>query len=133
MQVSEVKEKIEELEDLLQQSLDTLGIENLADYEGTEGKEDPAYFEAEDVNEELQAWEDFLSEIESYVGSEDEWLIPEEDFEDYAREMASDLYGVDLDTWPFWHIDWDDAADDLKQDFAEVTSPEGDAYYVRAS
>lgn len=132
MQASEVKERIEEFEDLLQQNLDALGVENLADYEGTEGKEDPVYFEAEDVNEELQAWKDFLSEIVSCCGSEDVWLIPEEDFEDYARETASDLYGVDFDTWPFWHIDWEDAADALKQDFSEVTSPDGDTYYVQS-
>ncbi len=47
-------------------------------------------------------------------------LIRESYFKEYAMDYASDVAGVVSDRWPFTHVDWDEAADDLAQDFAEV-------------
>lgn len=62
-----------------------------------------------------------------------ETLIPECDFEDYARELADDIGAVKSDAgWPNSYIDWAAAADALKMDYSEVTI-RGDAYLARSS
>ncbi len=59
-------------------------------------------------------------------------LIPEEDFKDYARELAEDIGAVPSDySWPTSHIDWTAATDALRQDYMEVEL-DGRTYLVRA-
>ena len=61
-----------------------------------------------------------------------ETLIREDSFTDYARELAEDIGAIDPNAqWPLSHIDWDAAADALKEDYTEVTL-DGSTYYVRA-
>ena len=76
-----------------------------------------------------------------------ETLIREDYFTEYARELAEDIGAFhipadrfayhpqqdrDLSTeWPFRHIDWEAAAEELKQDYTEVEF-QGSKYYVRA-
>lgn len=59
-------------------------------------------------------------------------LIRESYFVDYAQELAEDITGYDQSkaSWPYTHIDWNAAADDLKQDYTEVEF-NGVTYYVR--
>lgn len=48
-------------------------------------------------------------------------LINESYFTDYAQELASDIGAVDLNaSWPLNHIDWDAAADSLRDDYVEA-------------
>lgn len=48
-------------------------------------------------------------------------LIPEYQFEDYARELANDIGAIDRDAgWPVDYIDWALAADALKMDYTEI-------------
>lgn len=47
-------------------------------------------------------------------------LVPEDEFEDHARELAEDLGVTIPDQWPFRHIDWEAAADALKDDYSEI-------------
>jgi len=56
-----------------------------------------------------------------------ETLIHERAFEDYARDFAEDCYGEELrgSTWPFYHIDWHQAAEDLKMDYYPITTSVG--------
>ncbi len=59
-------------------------------------------------------------------------LIHETYFEDYARELADDCGMLDKDAgWPANHIDWDAAADALKQDYTTVEY-DGDTYFLRS-
>lgn len=45
-------------------------------------------------------------------------FIEEIDFEDYARELAEDCYGrISYDKWPLSFIDWEKAANELRQDY----------------
>lgn len=66
-----------------------------------------------------------LIELHDVVG--DEWqygvtLIPEDEFEDYARELAEDTGDYDPSAaWPLKHIDWSAAADELVVDYTNVT------------
>lgn len=58
-------------------------------------------------------------------------LIPVNDFEEYARELADDIGAIPEGTsWPLTCIDWERAANDLAMDYSEV-SYQGTDYYVR--
>lgn len=66
--------------------------------------------------------------------SHSEWkdgvtLIPEGEFEDYARELAEELGAVDTDTWPGRCIDWELAAHELAADYSCVTFRDEDYLY----
>lgn len=50
---------------------------------------------------------------------------------EYAEEYASDVAGMDREQpWPFNHIDWEAAADALKEDCTEVEIL-GSTFYLR--
>lgn len=63
-------------------------------------------------------------------------LIEDGYFEDYAREFASDIgaisnaASVSGSDWPANHIDWEAAANQLKEDYTSVTF-EGREYWIR--
>jgi antirestriction protein len=49
-------------------------------------------------------------------------LIAEDDFENYARELADDIGVVtDDNAWPLYCIDWEWAARELAHDYSVVT------------
>lgn len=80
-----------------------------------------------DNAEELAELESLLDEIGGYGGDhqwEGTWypaeLIADDDFAEYAEELASDCYDIP-DTWPHRCIDWQKAADELKADYSSVT------------
>ena len=91
-----------------------------------------------DAIEALQEWDDeYKEELDELYTMRDEiseWqhgetLIAEEDFVEYAEQLADDLYGV-KHHWPFNHIDWDAAADALKADYSTVDY-QGTTYLYR--
>jgi|SRR5882724_11786831 len=53
-------------------------------------------------------------------------------FTDYAKEFAEDIGAIEYAglRWPFTHINWEAAADELKQDYTEVDY-DGITYYVQ--
>ncbi len=59
-------------------------------------------------------------------------LIRESYFEDYARELANDIYGKEIDDakWPFSCIDWEQAANELRQDYTSIDF-DGETYLTR--
>ena len=79
-----------------------------------------------------------LIELESELGctleSADQnglFFIDEDYFEDYARELAYDIGAISNDVeWPNTFIDWEAAADALRQDYTEVEF-DGNNYLVR--
>jgi antirestriction protein len=79
-----------------------------------------------------------LEELERDLGgnlhayAEDEpTAIPEDEFEDYARELAEDIGALPKDAkWPANHIDWNAAAEELRQDYRSVEF-DGVTYLVR--
>ena len=82
--------------------------------------------------EELAALEALMEEIGERTMRDGEQMIPTSDFEDHAREMASDLYGKEISDakWPFSCIDWERAAEELEQDYTSV-SFQGEGYLIR--
>jgi len=75
-----------------------------------------------------------LDELESEISEwrHGETLIPESDFEDYARQLADDIGAVpDESRWPCACIDWEWAARELAMDYSTVTY-QGTDYLVRS-
>ena len=59
-------------------------------------------------------------------------MILEDDFEDYARQLADDLGAIpDENRWPCTCIDWERAARELAMDYTSVEY-QGDTYLVRS-
>lgn len=101
--------------------------------------------ELEDLDErdefeeaEFKELEEFLHDVRGRGGDEQwrgDWypvtFIDEDYFEQYAREFAEDIYGDEIATakWPFDHIDWEKAAEDLKQDYSSVEADTVTYYY----
>ena len=61
-----------------------------------------------------------------------ETLIRDSYFQDYAQELAEDCCELpNSDQWPARCIDWEQAADELKQDYMSVDF-DGIDYWIRA-
>lgn len=81
--------------------------------------------------ESLEAVEVELGDLHDYALNVDDTLIPDGDFEDYARQLAEDVCDLpDTSEWPLYCIDWAQAARDLAQDYTSVTY-EGEDYLIR--
>lgn len=118
-------------------------------------KEAVSNLEEDPENEELRSqeelyrtniseWEEeYLEELtalqalaEEASGSPDwihgETLIREDEFVNYARELAEDIRAINGKMyWPLNHIDWESAADELKSDYMTVDF-DGVEYLIRA-
>lgn len=96
-----------------------------------------------DVNtfEEIEN-EDDRADVEAINAIEDagipdfpygEIMIREDYFTDYAQELAEHIGAIDANSsWPLSYIDWDAAAEALKQDYKDVEW-DGSPYLVRAA
>ncbi len=118
----------------------------MADLDGTDER-----FDSEDVIERIEELE---NEREEWViGDRDEYaaltefrdkyesefsdwkygvlFIRDDRFEEYAEEYAGDIGAIDPNAgWPLDHIDWNAAAEDLKEEFTEVEFM-GETYWGR--
>ena len=131
--LNELEDEREDLEDavtitILKDELNDCDPDEKEDYENN----------VVDAVEALQEWDDeYKEELDELYTMRDEisgWqhgetLIAEEDFAEYAEQLADDLYGV-KHHWPFNHIDWDAAADALKADYSTVDY-QGTTYLYR--
>lgn len=75
----------------------------------------------ESEEEEYLELKAFIEEAEGYGDfRHGETLILESYFEKYSRELAEDIGAISGDeTWPLNCIDWERAAEELKQDYSE--------------
>ena len=93
--------------------------------------------QGEDVNEdwtelteELKKLQALLDDAVSRSGSPEQFtLIRDDHFRDWAEDWAEGLGPTT--GWPYDHIDWDKAADALKQDYGQVDF-DGETYWVRS-
>jgi len=111
-----------------------------------EAPEDEERREKEDrTRAEMQAWEEewgdeltalkiLQKEARGYCDWENgETLIRDSYFADYAEELARDIGAITSgDKWPVTHIDWDAAAEELKQDYTSVDF-DGEEYWIRCN
>jgi hypothetical protein len=84
----------------------------------------------EELAEELGAMEAIEDELPSRGDSET--LIREDYFVEYAQQLAEDIGAISgNENWPLTCIDWDKAADELRQDYTSIEFGEF-TYYMRA-
>jgi hypothetical protein len=111
----DILKRIEELESDLEDSVDDAEVCDL-------------------IHEEL----DPLKALAEEASAASDWkygetLIRDSYFRDYAEELAEDIGAIDSNLagrWPYTHIDWDAAADALKQDYQPVDF-DGVTYWIR--
>jgi hypothetical protein len=125
------EDRIEELKGMTAAGL------SLEEQDKLEGLENEEERENEDDNaRELRVLKALAEEAEGYAPDwrYGETLIRESYFEQYAQDLTSDLYGKEINDakWPFNHIDWREAAEDLKQDYTTVIF-DGEEYLVRTA
>lgn len=106
--------------------------ESMNDYnEDPENNEKPDPMDDDDI-EELR----ILEELEEEASASPDWqygeaLIRDSYFTEYAQDMAEDIGAISRDLqWPLYHIDWDAAAESLKQDYFSVNY-DGVEYWIR--
>ncbi len=92
-----------------------------------------AAWDKSDEGEELRDLKVFAEAAEGYAADwkHGETLISEGYFEQYARDLAEELDMIPAKSaWPENCIDWEQAAEELKQDYTEITY-RGDSWLVR--
>ena len=119
----DLQERIKELETELWELTEEL---EAAEEENDEAAVSDAEQAIEEWKEENQEELDALTALKDYCW-DSSWrygiaFIAEEDFEEYAQDLASDLYGEEIRnaSWPFDCIDWERAADALRQDYSSI-------------
>ena len=129
----DLQERIEELETELEALTEDL---EAAEEENDEAAVSDAEQAIEEWKEENQEEIDALTALKDYCW-DCGWrygiaFIAEEDFEEYAQDLASDLYGEEIRnaSWPFDCIDWERAADALRQDYSSIDY-QGTTYLFR--
>jgi hypothetical protein len=120
------------LSDIVDQVFDSREIIELIDEIESEFTNDEGELKITDpeVLDEYTALKDIVDEIgdEAAYGVS---LIREDYFETYAEELANDIGAIDRDAdWPVMYIDWEAAADALKQDYMSIDI-QGDEYWYR--
>jgi hypothetical protein len=118
----------------------TARVEHLEDLLGDDEPDDAGSLDPdlEDERVELALLESLLEELRSNGGDHDwrgDWypllMVRESHFEDFARQEAEDLDLVKPDArWPYTCIDWEQAAEQLKQDYSTVEF-DGVTYWYR--
>jgi hypothetical protein len=96
--------------------------------------------EAEEAMETWDSYDEFMA-LKSFVDSAKDYgdwdhgetFIADSYFEEYAEDLAEDICGKAFREaeWPFNHIDWEAAADQLKQDYTSY-EVNGSTYWARS-
>jgi predicted nuclease with TOPRIM domain len=86
----------------------------------------------EDLIQENLVLMDFVDKYEDEIPefTDGAVLIRDDYFVEYAQQLADDIYDIEDSRWPFCHIDWDEAAEALQQDYA-IVEIAGDVYWYR--
>jgi hypothetical protein len=80
----------------------------------------------------LEAIKDEIGEARGKINDEGGPFVHENDFEDYARELADEIGAISgRESWPLNCIDWAFAAEELKGDYSSVEW-NGTTYLYRA-
>jgi len=120
----DIIKRIEELEDRLEELNDPDATEPLAEDEQTE---------KEEVEQELKA----LHTLEEEASGSPDWqcgetLVRDSYFAEYAEQLAEDTGAISREAqWPLNCIDWEEAAEQLKQDYMSADF-DGVEYWIRA-
>lgn len=129
-----VLDEIDELEGILEEAMEDEGYKgDVDDYaEACDFDEDDEELtkkqkriraEVADDAERYRALKTLESDVEAYASDNVKYttLISDTYFEQYAELLAEDIGAIDRNAkWPLNHIDWEAAANELKQDYTSV-------------
>jgi len=97
--------------------------------------------ECEEINDQMDALEEELAPLKALAEEASsysadwrfgETLIRDSYFKEYAMDMAEDIGAIGQKvSWPLDCIDWDQAADALKQDYTSVDF-DGKEFWIRS-
>ena len=83
-------------------------------------------------DDELKALEDLAAEASDCPDWEyGATLVRDTYFKEFAMDEADDIYDIKFNRWPYTCIDWEQAAEELQQDYMQVDF-DGVTYWVRA-
>lgn len=86
-----------------------------------EGYDEPDDIEQEELTKLRAICEEGLGMFGDWEHGEN--LIPEDQFTDYAQELAEETGAISSSSdaqWPLYCIDWERAARDLRMDYSEI-------------
>jgi predicted nucleic acid-binding Zn-ribbon protein len=136
-QISDLNEEIYNLRNKIDEKLKESDVEGMSEI----NKEiEKLKSDKKDLENELEDWvednQEKLDDLETLEDEVPEWeygatLIHEDSFEEYCEEELNDLGIIDSKQAWFVVIDWEATADNMRQDYMEVTY-EGDTYLCRA-
>lgn len=126
-------------EELKQQILESF-LETFPHYEDMTDSFEDIRFEEEEIESWRDGWYteleviEAIDEVENEIGNgfnDGVCLIEEDDFADYCEELCTDVGYISRD-FPGWiEIDWKATANNMKQDYSEVTY-QGNTYLYRS-
>lgn len=127
-----IQERIDELDEELQNIKDdlyaALGDDSNECIE--EFSADITKFFNSDEGKELKQLLEMKEEVDSCEWDYGLTLIHANYWADYVEELAKDIGAVESDVkWPYNHIDWEAAADELEQDYSTVDIGDHMYYY----
>lgn len=99
-------------------------LEHSEEYPEYDGEFEELY---QDEYDKLKTFADAIGE---YAFENQETLISEDYFEEYARDLAEDCGTIERDApWPIYCIDWEHACRELKMDYSSAEFDGVDYYY----
>ena len=132
--IEELQEEREGLVDMVAECRDAVeAIDETGEDRGNavqalaDAEETLRLWDEEEEGQELKA----LTDLADEASSSPDWTYGETLIR-YAMELAEDIGAIDKDaSWPNTYIDWDAAADALKQDYTSVDF-DGTEYWIRS-
>lgn len=138
MNVLDTRDLIEKREELKEKIFNDF-LECFPQYEDMTDSYDDILMEEEEIQDWKEGWSEEIEHIEEIdsieeeIGSEFDYgttLIHEYDMEEYVKDLLEELGYIPKD-FPSWiEIDWSATADNVKQDYSEVTY-QGTEYFYR--
>ena len=138
MNVLDTRDLIEKREELKEKIFNDF-LECFPQYEDMTDSYDDILMEEEEIQDWKEGWYkeiehiEEIDSIEEEIGSEFDYgttLIDEYDMEEYVKDLLEELGYIPKD-FPSWiEIDWSSTADNVKQDYSEVTY-QGREYFYR--
>lgn len=138
MNVLDTRDLIEKREELKEKIFNDF-LECFPQYEDMTDSYDDILMEEEEIQDWKEGWSEEIEHIEEIdsieeeIGSEFDYgttLIDEYDMEEYVKDLLEELGYIPKD-FPSWiEIDWSATADNVKQDYSEVTY-QGTEYFYR--
>jgi hypothetical protein len=138
MNVLDSRDLIEKREELKEKIFNNF-LAYFPQYEDMTDSYDDILMDEEEIQDWKEGWSEEINHIEEIDSIEDEigsdfdygiTLIDENDMEEYVKDLLEDLGYIPKD-FPSWiEIDWSSTADNVKQDYSEVTY-QGTEYLYR--